>query len=192
MSVYPRPAKSLMVDWAKEHLSLGQTFKKSAVVQWFAEHYGKIKRNTVNMHIDGMSVNNPTRRFHPNIKPGSGHDLFYKLGPDQFRLWDPASDPPPRYKEDFEKEVPGVNVTTEGELEDEPVAEATREFAFERDLRNYLVKNLGLIEAGLRLYDDEEGNTGIEFPVWRTVHRHSRHRQRRPLRRHRAESLARI
>jgi len=33
-----------------------------------------------------------------------------------------------------------------------------------RDLRNYLVRNLGLIEPGLRLYD-EEGITGVEFPV---------------------------
>jgi endonuclease len=31
-------------------------------------------------------------------------------------------------------------------------------------LQNYLVKNLDLIEPGLRLYD-EEGMTGIEFPV---------------------------
>jgi hypothetical protein len=31
-------------------------------------------------------------------------------------------------------------------------------------LPNYLVKNLGLIEPGLRLYD-EEGITGVEFPV---------------------------
>ena len=56
------------------------------------------------------------------------------------------------------------DVTPGGEPEDEPSVEATREFAFERDLRNYLVKNLGLIEPGLRLYD-EEGITGVEFPV---------------------------
>jgi endonuclease len=63
----------------------------------------KIKSTTVNMHIEGMSVNNPTRKYHPNIKPGSGHDLFYKLGPNQFRLWVPDTDPAPRYREDFEK-----------------------------------------------------------------------------------------
>jgi hypothetical protein len=39
-----------MVDWAKQHLSQGQTFKKSAAVQWFAEHYQKLKSDTVNMH----------------------------------------------------------------------------------------------------------------------------------------------
>jgi endonuclease len=162
MSIYERPTKSLMADWAKEHLSQRQTFKKSAAVQWFAEHYGKIKRNTVNMHVDGMSVNNPIRRYHPSIKPGSGHDLFYKLGPDQFRLWVPDSDPAPLYKEDIEKQASGdaENVTAE----DESSVEAEREFAAERDLQNYLVKNLGVIEPGLRLYD-EEGITGVEFSV---------------------------
>jgi Endonuclease NucS C-terminal domain len=163
MPIYERPAKSLMADWAKDHLSPGQTFKRSDAVQWFAEHYPKIKPNTVNMHVDGMSVNNPVRKHHPSIKPGSGHDLFYKLGPDQFRLWVSDSDPPPLYKEDIEKQGPddGENPS---EPEDAPGVEAAREFAFERDLRNYLVKNLGLIEPGLRLYD-EEGITGVEFPV---------------------------
>jgi hypothetical protein len=166
MSIYERPTKSLMADWAKENLSPGQTFKRSTAVQWFAEHYPKIKPNTVNMHVDGMSVNNPIRKHHPSIKPGSGHDLFYKLGPDQFRLWVPDSDPPPRYKEDIERQESGSaeDVAAEDESGDEPSVEAAREFAFERDLRNYLVKNLRLIAPGLRLYD-EEGITGVEFPV---------------------------
>jgi len=38
------------------------------------------------------------------------------------------------------------------------------EFAYERDLRNFLAKNLEIIEPGLRLYE-EEGITGIEFPA---------------------------
>jgi hypothetical protein len=154
-----------MADWAKEHLSGGQVFSKAAVSQWFARHYPKIKRNTVHMHVDGMSVNNTIRKHHPSIKPGSGYDLFYKLGPDQFRLWSPDSDPPPLYKEDIERlssndlenaAAPESEVPTE--------VEAGREFAFERDLRNYLVKNLTLIEPGLRLYE-EEGILGVEFPV---------------------------
>jgi endonuclease len=166
MSIYERPTKSLMADWAKEHLRPGQTFRKSAPMEWFARHYPKIKSNTVNMHVEGMSVNNLVRKHHPNVKPSSGHDLFYKLGPNQFRLWVPDSDPAPRYKEDIENKASddAQTVISDGEPEDEPNVEATREFAFERDLRNYLVKNLGLIEPDLRLYE-EEGSTGIEFPV---------------------------
>jgi endonuclease len=56
MSIYERPTKSLMVDWAKENLPPGQTFKKSAAMQWFAKEYPKIKSNTVNMHVEGMAV----------------------------------------------------------------------------------------------------------------------------------------
>jgi len=167
MSIYERPTKSLMAEWAKEHLARGQTFKKSAAVQWFAEHYPKIKGNTVDMHVEGMSVNNHVRKHHPSIKPGAGYDLFYKLGPNQFRLWNADSDPAPLYKEDFERralETP-EGIATAGEPEDsESSVEGAREFAFERDLRNYLVKNLGLIEQGLRLYE-EEGIIGVEFPV---------------------------
>jgi len=38
------------------------------------------------------------------------------------------------------------------------------EFAYERDLQNFLSHNLTLIEPGLRLYQ-EEHITGVEFPV---------------------------
>ncbi len=166
MPIYERPTKSLMSDWAKENLSVGQTFKKSAAVQWFAKNYPRIKSNTVNMHVEGMAVNNPVRKHHPSIKAGSGYDLFYKIGPDQFRLWTPESDPAPRYKDDIEKQDlnDAESIAEVGEPETEAGFEAAREFAFERDLRNYLVKNLALIESGLRLYD-EEGITGVEFPV---------------------------
>jgi hypothetical protein len=155
-----------MVDWAKEHLVPGQIFRKGEPIQWFATHYPKIKHNTVAMHVEGMSTNNRVRRHHSNVKPNSEHDLFYKLGPDQYRLWVPESDPAPVYKETMEKSADASD--TEGVVveadTDEENAEGAREFAFERDLRNYLVKNLGLIEAGLKLYE-EEGIIGVEFPV---------------------------
>ena len=73
-------------------------------MQWFAKNYPKIKSNTVNMHVEGMAVYNPVRKHHPSIKAGSGYDLFYMMGPDQFRLWTPESDPAPRYKEDIERQ----------------------------------------------------------------------------------------
>jgi hypothetical protein len=168
MSIYERPTKLLMADWAKESLRPNQTFRKSDAVRWFGQHYPKIKRTTVSLHVDGMSINNRNRRHHSNIKPGSEHDLFYKLGPDQYRLWIQDTDPAPLYKEDIERQALGE--TEKGAVDDESEEEAIVEaatataFAFERDLRNYLTRNLGLIEPGLRLYD-EEGITGEEFPV---------------------------
>ena len=94
----------------------------------------RIKRTTVKMHVDGMSTNNFVRKHHPPIKPGSGHDLFYKLGPDKFRLWYDERDPGPLDKQDIE-----VQELERGETGDEPVDQTTlgaaSEFAFERDLR---------------------------------------------------------
>jgi endonuclease len=98
MPIYDRPTKSLMADWAKEHLKPGKTFSKSDPARWFSDKYPNIKRNTVGMHVEGMSINNHVRKHHANIKPGSSHDLFFKLGSDNFRLWNPEIDGPPRYK----------------------------------------------------------------------------------------------
>jgi endonuclease len=163
MPIYDRPTKSLMADWAKAHLKPNQDFSKSDVVPWFAQHYPKIKRNTVGMHIEGMSINNPVRKHHPSIKPGSGYDLFFKLGPDRYRLWNPESDGQPLYKADLEKEGIDTPSSVE-EIEADDADKGGSEFAYERDLQNYLAKNLHRIEPGLRLYEDDD-ISGLEFPV---------------------------
>lgn len=169
MPVYPKPTKTLMAEWAGQHLKPGQIFSKAEPVRWFAEHYPKLQPNTIRMHADGMSVNNLNRRHHPSIKAGSGHDLFMKLGPDQYRLWFPETDPPPRYKEDIERggDASGAMQAAEAAILEKEEANGfpgSSEFAFEKDLQNYLVKNLSLIEPGLKLYDDE-GMTGVQYPV---------------------------
>ena len=38
-------------------------------------------------------------------------------------------------------------------------------FAYEEDLKNYLVSNLSIIEPGLNLYKNENDVDGVEFPV---------------------------
>ena len=107
MPIYDKPTKDLMKEWADNNLSLGQTFNRADAIRWFRENYPLIKDTTIRMHVDGMSVNNPNRVHHPSIKQGSGHDLFWKLGPKSFRLWDPDNDPTPKYKEDFETDSAG-------------------------------------------------------------------------------------
>jgi hypothetical protein len=62
MPIYDRPTKSLMADWAKEHLKPGETFSKSDPARWFSDKYPNIKRNTVGMHVEGMSINNHVRK----------------------------------------------------------------------------------------------------------------------------------
>ncbi|MFA5528191.1 MAG: endonuclease NucS domain-containing protein [Peptostreptococcales bacterium] len=52
---------------------------------------------------------------------------------------------------------------TEDEQEDENIEETS--FAYEADLRDYLANNLNVIEAGLKLYIDENGLEGVEYSV---------------------------
>ena len=65
------------------------------------------------------------------------------------------------------KADPEATITEE---EEEEIAEAEQEFAYENDLRNYLVKNLSKIENGLKLYE-ANGVTGVEFIVPNTLRR---------------------
>lgn len=149
-----------MAEWAERHLKCGEVFTKGQPVAWFKRNYPAIKSNTVEMHVEGMAVNNRNRRHHPNIKPGSGHDLFWKLGPGQFRLWDAASDPAPRYKPDIELAEDDGSVRSDELAAEAELADAS--FAYEKDLQNYLVRNLHVLEPGLKLYE-EEGFNGVEY-----------------------------
>lgn len=164
MPIYDEPTKVLMNEFAKAELSPGQVFSKSMPVDWFAKHYPKIKPTTVQMHVEGMSVNSTLRRHHPSIHAGSGHDLFWKVGPKQFRLWDPKIDPKPVYGDEKPKTPIEDEALERAESESEASEAASTEFAAERDLRNYLEKNLNALELGLKLYE-EEGLSGVEFPV---------------------------
>jgi hypothetical protein len=163
MPVYEKPTKTLMLDFAKEILKPGQAFDKRAAVDWFKTHYPEIRPTTVQMHVEGMAINSNTRKHHPSIKPGSGHDLFYKVAPGQFRLWNPTQDPTPIYRDSTVSSPVGESDAPE-QVDPDDSFEGSREFAFERDLRNYLSKNLAAIEPGLNLYQDEEFS-GVEFPV---------------------------
>src|SRR5215471_1317041 len=100
--IYDRPAKSLIADWAKANLTPDQTFSKSDVVRWFAEHYPKIKRGTIETHVEFMSVNCRSRLRYSAVKPGGGCDLFLKVGPNQYRLWNPDTNGPPLHKPNIE------------------------------------------------------------------------------------------
>lgn len=164
MPIYDKPTKILMKDFAAGKIRPGQFFDKQLAIDWFRKNYPNIKSNTIAMHVEGMSINSNSRKHHPNIKPGSDHDLFFKLGPNEYRLWDPDRDPSPIYR--------GTNTDSSDSSTEEinpQIASAqdyrgSEEFAFERDLRNYLAKNLSLIELGLNVYQEEEFS-GIEFPV---------------------------
>ncbi len=164
MPIYAKTTKELMHEFAAQVLKPGQVFTRQDAVRWFAEHYPKTKSKTVTMHVEGMSVLFRHRRnqHYAHIRPNAGWDLFFKLNSREFRLWDPERDPSPIYFDD-----PDWHATKDADvIEDEDDDLGSRKFAFERDLQNYLARNLGLLESGLKLYEDDDGSfNGIEFPV---------------------------
>ena len=156
MPIYAKPVRLLMKDMADSFvLQAGQSFTRQQAIDWFAQHYPKIRPGTVHCHLIRLSTNAPTR-LHYNAKPHED-DVFFQLDGGHFRLYDPAHDPTPIY--DGSTIPKGKRV-----IEDEAEPECSGEFAYEADLRNYLAKNLSIIEPGLKLYQ-EEGITGVEFDV---------------------------
>jgi hypothetical protein len=154
MPIYEKPVWQLMWDMVEDlNLSQGEILTKDRVLTWFAEKYPKIKKATITAHLIRMSTN-ASSRIHYGGKPGDD-DLFFQIDGSHFRLYEAERDPQPIYEiseEDVEID--------QGDL-DEP---SPVEFAYEADLRNFLSKNLHLIEPSLSLYE-EEGVKGIEFPA---------------------------
>jgi len=66
-----------------------------------------------------------------------------------------------RIADEYDQFLEGHGNALSGEEEPEI---ASSEFALETDLRDYLAKNLNVVETGLTLYADERGS-GIEYPV---------------------------
>lgn len=154
-SVYDKPVRLLMKDFVDDlGLEAGRVFSREEVQTWFERHYPKIKKGTIGAHLVRMSVNAPSR-VHYSPKPDED-DLFFQLDSRRFRLYEPGRDPAP-IGTDPDARDPEVE-------EEEATAQASPEFAYEKDLQNYLARNLELLEPGLKLFEDE-GVNGVEFPV---------------------------
>lgn len=153
--MYDKPVRILMQDMIPAlGIKPGDTFSRDQAIAWFSVNYPNIKKGTVTAHLMRLSTNVASRHQYSPRADGSD-DLFFKIDTRTFRLFEPGSDPVPL--------TTGVTDQDQEGLEDtEP--EATGEFAYEHDLRDFLARNLHLIEVGLSLYADE-GMSGIEFPV---------------------------
>ncbi|HBQ39016.1 MAG TPA: DUF91 domain-containing protein [Halieaceae bacterium] len=155
-SLYDKPVRALMHDMVCDiDLKPDTVISRDRVRSWFGENYPKIKDGTIAAHLLRMSVNSKSR-VHYGAKPGED-DLFFQVDPKHFRLYRPQNDPAPIYPGD------DVEQAVREEVQELP-EEGSPEFAYEKDLQNYLARNLHLIESGLTLFEDE-GINGLEFPV---------------------------
>src|SRR5437016_4707191 len=130
--IYDKPTKQLMKEFVDQNLRQGEIFEKKGAVDWFAKHYPNIKPGTVQMHVEGMAINSGARKHHPSIKANSGHNLFYKVSPGRFRLWEEAKDPErPIYREQTTAEfIDGGTDDEERGTDQEESYRASQEFAF--------------------------------------------------------------
>jgi len=173
-SIYDKPTRELFREFvssfvppAPEGLGLierkplaeGGHFTRKEILSWFAKNYPKIKRGTITAHLIRMSTDAPSR-VHHSLRPDGSDDLLFQIDSTRFRLYDPNQDPDPIYAATDGNSTVSPIDTDDDNDEQEP----STEFAYEKDLRNYLVKNLAAIESGLTLYEDEDVK-GIEFPV---------------------------
>jgi hypothetical protein len=173
-SIYPKSTKELFKDFVhsftlpamegfglveRKPLGDGGHFTRKEILNWFQENYPKIKQGTVNAHLILMSTNAPSR-IHCNVRPNGGDDLLFQTDRSNFRLYVKDSDPAPIYKQDVEPD-PGQDTDNGDEERGE-----MHEFAYERDLKNFLVSNMYVIRPSLRVYQDQDGDiNGVEFPV---------------------------
>ena len=150
-----KPVRLLIPDMVKDMgIKPGDMFSREQALQWFKGHYPNIKEGTVSAHLIRFSTNAPTR-LHYSAKSDGSEDLLFKVDGRHFRLYEPGKDPVP---------ITASNPKPEGVSAERQAEDESSEFAYEHDLRDYLARNLQLIEPGLKLYEDQ-GVTGVEFPV---------------------------
>lgn len=157
MALYDKSVKLLFRDMIKDlAIQKGEVIEREKINSWFKTKYPLIKPGTISAHMLKLSTNAPSR-IHYSVDPNGKDDLFFQIDSKRFRLYDQSSDPDPIYFKQKESDI-----VTPGHEESEE--ENGNEFAYEKDLQNFLAKNLSLIEPGLSLYLEEE-ISGIEFPV---------------------------
>lgn len=162
--IYDKPTRALLKDMVQDlAIQPGQVLTSSRVLEWFGQRYPKLKRGTIAAHLVQAATNDCGRLHHPATN--ASDDIFFKIGPGQFRLYEPGKDPAPIH-ELVEGDVAREEaLSADADSDDDGGVGAqpgSSEFLLEKDLQRYLAENLGCIEAGLTLYEDE-GLRGFEF-----------------------------
>lgn len=157
MALYEKSVKLLFRDMIKDlGIKKGDVLVREKINSWFNQKYPLIKSGTISAHLLKLSINAPSR-IHYSVDQNGKDDLFFQIDSKKFRLYDAASDPDPIYSKQAKDDE--SKAQKKGAEEDNG-----NEFAYEKDLQNFLAKNLSSIESGLSLYIEEE-ISGIEFPA---------------------------
>lgn len=96
MPTYDRATTKLFKEFAAT-LRPRQLFSRGDAQKWFRRHYPRTSAGTVTVTLGAMTTNSDSRHNHPSVRPGSGHDLFYRPQYAQYRLWNPKTDEAPKH-----------------------------------------------------------------------------------------------
>jgi hypothetical protein len=155
-TIYDKSVNELLKDFVDNWTKNDGVFQKKDTLDWFNENYPKIKASTVSAHITKFSVNNKNRA-HYHAHSDGRDDILFRINENTFRKYNSTTDSEPIYKLDTN----GKKISEDDDNED---MEYDTAFAYEEDLKNYLAKNLDIIESGLKLYE-EDGISGLEYEV---------------------------
>lgn len=137
--------------------SLGGIGSKQDIAAWIQQRYpDRWKSGTLTAHLYGCCVNNPKGIEHhpgfPRFLFALGNSRYEMYDPDKHGAWDngaPAGERP-------EQEAVG------GQVESQENDGTT--FAYEEHLRDYLARNLQILEPGLTLWTGSDLGS-VEFAV---------------------------
>ena len=168
-----RPPVWQMIKEAIDELGGKATY--SEIKNYVKNKYGEVNESTLNCQIVICTVNHPSRiHFPENKKPriaNSRYDFLFSVGRGQVELYDPAKHGVWEIREDEY----GKLTVSQGGLDEFPpvVSEPAEEeaellFPLESHLRDFIAQNIKTIQVDnhqLKLYTDENGRDGVEYPT---------------------------
>lgn len=162
MSDLIKPPVWRMVKEAVE--ALGGKTTNVAVRDWILNKYPGTNTTTISCQIIVCTVNHASRiHYSDNQKPRKAtgpHDFLFRPTSGELEFYDPSRH---GLWEIARLDDGELTVRRDGEQDAPEKPAPEHAFAAEVHLRDYLVKNLHLIEDGLRLYADVDGRDGVEY-----------------------------
>lgn len=139
--------------------SLGGVRDKRDIASWIQAHYpDRWRPGTLAGHLYGCCINNPKGIQHhpgfPRFLFALGNSRYELYDPNKHGAWEngvPAGEQPDQQGEDGPHELTDNNNNGTA-------------FAYEEDLRDYLAKNLYILESGLNLWTGSDTES-VEFAI---------------------------
>lgn len=151
--------------------SLGGRANHGDIINYIKSKYPDANESSIRAQITICTVNAPSRVHYPeNNKPRKAngrYDFLYSVGRGEVVTYNPEIHGQWAIIERDGKLAVGQEDVSQEVVEQvaATIEEEHMSFAMESHLRDFLAKNLEVVERGLRLYRDETGRDGVEYPT---------------------------